>query len=118
MNLFEPTQSTSKYEGVSWNEKRQLWKAEFYFNEKTTKSYFQNELDAAKRITQLCEKMKIPSKNPELMKILNQRVTSSFLNQSLFIKSLTFWRTQTKKEIDFILDQHLALEIKSTIKID
>ena len=85
MNWFEVTQSTSNYEGVSWNEKRKLWQSKFHFNGKTSKSYFENELDAAKRINQLCENMKILLKNPELPEMSNQQVTLLFLNQSNFI---------------------------------
>jgi len=66
-------QSTSNYKKISWDEKRQLWKAEFSFNGKISKSYFENEFDAAKRINQLCKNMGIPSKNPELPEIPNQQ---------------------------------------------
>jgi hypothetical protein len=77
--VFELTQSTSNYGGVSWNEKKQLWQAEFYFNGKlTSTSYFKNELDAAKNINQLCQNMRIPLKNPELPEISNQQVTVLF----------------------------------------
>ena len=82
MNCFEATQSTSNYKGVSWNTKRKLWQAELSFNSKTSKSYFENEFDAAKKINQLYKNMGMLSKNPELSEIPNQQVTASFLNQS------------------------------------
>ena len=83
MNWFEDTQSTSNYVGVSWNEKRELWQAKFYFNGKTSKSYFENELDAAREINQLCENMGIPSKNFELLEIPNKQVTSIIIIKSI-----------------------------------
>ena len=74
MNLFETTQLASKYEGVSWNEKRNLWQAEFHINGKKQKSYFNNEFDATKKLKKLCETMEIPSQNPTISTIPNQQV--------------------------------------------
>ena len=55
MNLFETTQSVSKFEAVSWNIKRNLWQAKFYINSKVKKFYFDNEFDAAKKLNlKLC----------------------------------------------------------------
>jgi len=64
------TSSTSKQEGVSWNEKRKIWQAVFYFNGQKRISYFQNKFDADNRIKKLCDKMKISSKPRE---VLNQQ---------------------------------------------
>ena len=36
---------------------------------------FKDELDAAKKVNQLCEKLGIPPKNPEISGIPNQQVT-------------------------------------------
>jgi len=60
------TQSAWKSKGVSWNEKRNLWQAEFYINGEKHKSYFDNEFDASKKLNELCDKMTIPSQNPEI----------------------------------------------------
>jgi len=65
------TQSTTNYKGVSWDEKKNLWQAEFYVNGKKSKCYFENELDAAKKINQLCKNMKISLKNPKPLEVLN-----------------------------------------------
>ena len=75
MNLFETTQSTSKYDGVSWKEKRNLWQAEFNINGKVKKFYFDNEVDAAKELNQFCDKMGIPPKIFEICESSNQEVT-------------------------------------------
>jgi len=66
------TQSTSKNEGVSWNEKRNLWQVEFYISGKKQKSYFDNECDATQKLNKLRDKMKIPPQNPEICEISNQ----------------------------------------------
>jgi len=66
------TQSTSNYNGVSWDEKRKLWKAEFYCNGNKIKSYFQNEIEATRKINQFSESIRLPSTNPEVPEILNQ----------------------------------------------
>ena len=80
INLFEAIQSTtSKYEGVSWNEKRKLWQAEFYINGKKGKSYFENEFDAAKKLNKLCDENCVPHKNPETDGVLNEKVIWIFL---------------------------------------
>merc|ERR1712034_278211 len=67
------TQSTSKYEGISWNEKRNLWQTEFYINDQKRKFYFDNKFDAAEKLNQLCDKMGIPPHNPEIRKLSNQQ---------------------------------------------
>jgi hypothetical protein len=66
------TKSTSKYGGVSWNEKRNLWQAEFYINGNKRKSYFANEFDAAKTVNKLCEKTELPQHKPEIYETTNQ----------------------------------------------
>ena len=75
MNSFEATQSTWKNEGVSWNEKRNLWQTEFYINGKKHKSFFDNEFDASKELNELCEKITIPLQHPDICEIKNQLVT-------------------------------------------
>ena len=75
MKLFETVQSTSKYEGVSWNVKRHQWQVEFDINGIIKKFYFDNEFDATKKSNQLCHKMGISPPNPEICELLNQQVT-------------------------------------------
>ena len=76
MNLFEITQSTSKYEGVSWNKNKNLWQVSFYLNGKKQKSYFGNEFDAAKTLNTICYTRRILPQNPEVCEIQNQKVTN------------------------------------------
>ena len=45
--------------------------------------YFDNELDAAKKVNQICEKLGIPPKNPEISGIPNQEVTKKHFSVPL-----------------------------------
>merc|ERR1712034_137815 len=67
------TQSTSKYDGVSWNKQRNIWQVKFHINGKTRKSYFGNEFDAVKHLNKLCEKMGMSLQNPDICAIPNQQ---------------------------------------------
>ena len=79
MNLFELTQSTSKYEEVSWNEEKKRWQLEFDFHGKKCKYYFDNEFDAIKTRNRAYKKMGILSQNP---KICDIKVNLSFFEIS------------------------------------
>merc|ERR1712034_42533 len=52
--------------GVCWNKKHKKWYAEVSIGQgnKIHGGVFKNELDAAKRVNEICEEHKIPSKNP------------------------------------------------------
>merc|ERR1712034_33130 len=83
---------TSKYEGVSWNAKRNLWQAKFNLNGKIRKFYFDNEVDAAKELNQQCGKMRIPPQNWEISESSNQEKkdkTSQFKG--------VYWHKETGK---------------------
>jgi len=67
------TQSTSKYEGVDWNEQKKQWQVECALNGKKSKYYFDNELDAVKTRNRVYKKMGILPKNPEISIVLNQK---------------------------------------------
>ena len=83
MNWFEVTQSTSNYEGVSWNEKRNLWQAEIYFNGKKRRSYINNEFEAVKTFNTHCDTTGILSQNPEICEVQNQKATNTQSKSSL-----------------------------------
>jgi len=89
-------QSTSKYEGVSWNVKRNLWQAEFNMNGQKRKFYFDNEFDAVKKMNQLYDKMEIPPQNSEICDISNQeknKKTSQYKGVS-WSKKMKKWFAQ------------------------
>jgi len=71
------TQSVSSYNGVSWNQEKKRWQAEFYFKgtKFTSKYFFEHELDAVTRIHQFCEIMEIPQQNPKISEIPNQQLS-------------------------------------------
>jgi len=68
-------EKTSQYKGVYWNRKSRKWRAQLRLKGEITKSggYFNDELDAGKRVNQLCEEMKIPLQNPAISDIPNQQ---------------------------------------------
>ena len=75
MNLFKIVQSKSKYNGISWDNERNLWQVEFYINGRKRHFYSDNEFHAAKQLNKLCKKMRIPPQNPEICEIPKQQVT-------------------------------------------
>jgi len=69
------TQSTSKYEGVSWNEERKRWQVEFNFHGEKSTYYFDNEIDAIKSRNRFNKKMGItPQADIESGEMPNQKV--------------------------------------------
>jgi len=67
------TQSTSKYEELSWNKKKKRLQAEFYIADKQQKSYFHNEIDAAKKLNKFDDKMGTSPQNSEICEISRQQ---------------------------------------------
>jgi len=67
-------QKTSQYKGVCWKKERNRWFVQLRLQAGKKKSggTFKDELDAAKRVNQLCEEMEIPHKNPGISAIPNQ----------------------------------------------
>merc|ERR1712034_214199 len=61
--------------GVCWHREKRKWRARIYPKGQTQKfgGYFDDELDAAKRVNQLCEKLEIPLRNPEISAIPNEQ---------------------------------------------
>jgi len=71
---WEPKQKTSKYKGVYWAKQRDKWGVGFHLQgRKKFCGYFNDELDAAKKVNQLCEKFGIPHKNNGINTIKNQQ---------------------------------------------
>ena len=65
VQICEVHEKSSQYKGVSWNKKNGKWHA-FLCSKgrKTHGGIFSDELDAAKRVNQLCEGLGIPERNP------------------------------------------------------
>jgi len=73
---WQPKKTASQYTGVSWNTASGKWHARIYLQGRRMKSsgYFNDELDAAKRVNQLCEEFGIPHKNHGIGTITSQEV--------------------------------------------
>merc|ERR1712034_245473 len=63
---YHKREKTSQYKGVYCAKSSGLWYASLYLNasKKIYGGVFKNELDAAKRINQICDEFKITPKNP------------------------------------------------------
>ena len=66
MFACEKKEKTSQYKGVYWHKQSGRWYAQLQVKGKKKKygGTFKDELDAAKRVDQLCEELKIPPQNP------------------------------------------------------
>jgi len=64
--LNKQTQS-SKYKGVNWVKKSRKWRAYIYLGDSFKQGgTYNNQLDAAKRVNQMCDEFKIKRKNPDV----------------------------------------------------
>ena len=65
ISTCEPKQKTSQYKEVYWSESKNKWWVVLGLQGTKNKfgGYFDDELDAAKRLNQLCEEFGIPHKN-------------------------------------------------------
>jgi len=68
------TKFKSQYKGVCWNPEREKWYVDIEFKGKKASwsGLFKDELDAAKRVNQICENLKIPHLNPGIGSNLNE----------------------------------------------
>merc|ERR1712034_292486 len=64
---YQKRELTSQYKGVTWNRKRTKWCVLLCLGGKRKYGgLYKDELDAAKRVNQLCEELRIPFQNPEV----------------------------------------------------
>ena len=87
MFACEKKEKTSQYKGVYKHKQSGRWYAQLQIKGKN-KEYggtFKDELDAAKRVNQLCEEFGIPLQNPAISAIPNRlfQVTDTFGQQML-----------------------------------
>jgi hypothetical protein len=80
--------NASQYKGVYYHNQTGKWYPRLFTRVGKNKcgGYFNNELDAARRVNQLCDKLKIPLKNPGITGIPNKEVTKKFLFHVLCLK--------------------------------
>ena len=71
----ENTSRRSQYKGVSWHNLSKKWCTQLKFKgEQKYGGVYIEELDAAKKVNQLCEKLGIPPKNPGISSLPNQQL--------------------------------------------
>jgi len=72
---YQKKERTSKYKGVYWHKQSKKWYVIYKNGQKQTYGgfMFKDELDAAKRMNQLCDELKIPRQNPQISVISNQQ---------------------------------------------
>ena len=75
MFVCEKKEKTSQYKGVYWHKQIRRWYVLIHLKGKKRKygGCFSDELDAAKRVNQLCEELEIPLQNPTISTIPNQQ---------------------------------------------
>merc|ERR1711925_8799 len=80
---YEKKDKTSQYKGVYWHRQKGKWYSQLWIKKGTLKSggYSEDELDAGKRVDQLCEEFEIPPQNPEISAIPNQKKKREITSQ-------------------------------------
>jgi len=79
---YQKKEKTSQYKGVHWNKQKRNWFARLTLKGETQKfgGAFNDELDAAKRVNQLCVEFGIPPQNRTISQIPNQQHQKSLPN--------------------------------------
>jgi len=79
IELHQKREKTSQFRGVCWYRDREIWRVQVRFKKRKSKfgGNFKNELDAGKRVNQLCEEMGIPPQNPTLVEIPTEKCNIS-----------------------------------------
>jgi len=93
---YQKNEKTSQYKGVSWHRGRKRWYVLIYLKGQKPKygGMFKDELDAAKRVNQLCEEFGIPPQNPTISAIPNEQCQKK--EKTSQYKGVT-WHKQRKK---------------------
>merc|ERR1712034_133575 len=76
-------QQKSQFKGVYWHKQSRQWCAHLNLKRRIQKcgGYFNDELDAAKAVNQLCEELQISPYNPEVTGMPNQPKGKEKLSQ-------------------------------------
>ena len=73
--VYEAKEKTSQYIGVSWHKQSRKWHVKLHLNGGNKKygGNFRDEMDAAKRVNQLCKEFGILEKNPGIGTMSNRK---------------------------------------------
>ena len=79
--VCETQDKKSQYKGVYYRKQTGKWNVLVYCKGEKSKygGLFNDELDAAKRVNQVCEELKIPLRNPGIIGMSNQVTQNFFL---------------------------------------
>jgi hypothetical protein len=70
----EKKEKPSQYKGVYFHKQSGKWRVQLKLKrQQKCGGYFDHELDAGKRMNQLCEEFGIPLRNPELSAVPNEQ---------------------------------------------
>jgi len=122
---WQPKQKTSQYIGVYWYKQRHKWCVELHWpgSKKNFGGYFNDELDAARKVNQLCEKFGIPHKNHGIETMTSQQYGNKQINDlentnpviSSKIANVeddndSANENKRKREKDFIINDNMSVE--------
>jgi len=114
---YQKKEKTSLYKGVSWHRERKKWRVQIRLKGGKIKSggYFNTELNAAKRVNQLCEELCIPLQNPTINAIPNQeyRTTKCLIHESTQTESTVQNICNEKVKVKVEEEENLLHEIKN-----
>merc|ERR1712034_228001 len=95
---YQKKEKTSQCKGIYWHREREQWCVQLKLKGENSKygGIFKDELDAAKRLNQLCEEFGIPLQNPEISGIPNQQYQVHKIEKTSQYKGVS-WHKQMKK---------------------
>jgi len=102
-NQEERNQKQSQYKGVSWHKASRKWRVQFQLKGQKQKHgrLFTEELDAAKRVNQICEECGIPPKNPGISRMPNQHDNNQIIDPESTTNPTISFDTTSDDEDDF-----------------
>merc|ERR1712034_206520 len=97
-NHSQKREKISQYKGVYWHKQHRKWYAQLILKGEKLKfgGIFNDELDAAKRVNQLCEELGIPQLNPTTSAIPKQQNQVHKSKKTSQYKGV-YWHTQSGK---------------------
>merc|ERR1712034_253664 len=94
---YQKKEKTSQHQGVYWNKENKLWYARFHLKGQPPKygGIFKNELDAGKRVNQICDELGIPPQNPTIISTMPNQEYQKKEKKSQY-KGVTWYKDRKK----------------------